>query len=81
MTGFYLISAALVVIALLLLLVPLLRRPVRHRSTRYTLPIVLVLGLPIATAGLYRLVGAPDAIATRVYATPAQQTDQTTPQA
>ncbi|MDV2453025.1 tetratricopeptide repeat protein [Xanthomonas hortorum NBC5720] len=81
MTGFYLISAALVVIALLLLLVPLLRRPTRHRSTRYALPIVLVLGLPIATAGLYRLVGAPDAIATRVYATPAQQTVQATPEA
>ncbi|MCM5548767.1 C-type cytochrome biogenesis protein, partial [Xanthomonas hortorum pv. pelargonii] len=81
MTGFYLISAALVVIALLLLLVPLLRRPTRHRSTRYALPIVLVLGLPIATAGLYRMVGAPDAIATRVYARPAQQTVQATPEA
>ncbi|WOB49031.1 tetratricopeptide repeat protein [Xanthomonas hydrangeae] len=80
MSGFYFISAALVVVALLLLLVPLLRRPTRNRA-RYALPIVLVLGLPIATAGLYRLVGTPDAIATRVYAAPAQQTDQTTPQA
>lgn len=81
MTGFYFISAALVVIALLLLLVPLLRRPTRNRSTRYALPIVLVLGLPIATAGLYHLVGAPDAIATRVYAAPAPQAAQTTPNA
>ncbi|MCC4616755.1 C-type cytochrome biogenesis protein [Xanthomonas campestris pv. asclepiadis] len=68
MTGFYFASAALVVLALLLLLVPLLRRPTRNGNARYTLPILLVLGLPIATAGLYRLVGAPDAIARRVYA-------------
>ncbi|PPT78313.1 C-type cytochrome biogenesis protein [Xanthomonas arboricola pv. populi] len=69
MTGFYLASAALVGVALLLLLVPLLRQPTRNGNARYALPIVLVLGLPIATAGLYRLVGAPDAIARRVYAT------------
>lgn len=69
MTGFYIASAALVVVALLLLLVPLLRQPARKGNARYSLPIVLVLGLPIATAGLYRLVGAPDAIARRVYAT------------
>ncbi|WP_184409027.1 C-type cytochrome biogenesis protein [Xanthomonas sp. 3075] len=79
MKGFYCISAALLVIALLLLLVPLLRRPTRNRGTRYALPIVLVLGLPIATAGLYHLVGTPDAITTRVYAAPAQQTVQATP--
>ncbi len=69
MTGFYIASAALVVVALLLVLVPLLRQPARKGNARYSLPIVLVLGLPIATAGLYRLVGAPDAIARRVYAT------------
>lgn len=69
MTGFYIASAALVVVALLLLLVPLLRQPARKGNARYSLPIVLVLGLPIATAGLYRLVGAPDAIARRVYTT------------
>ncbi|PPT47670.1 tetratricopeptide repeat protein [Xanthomonas arboricola] len=69
MTGFYVASAALVVVALLLVLVPLLRQPARKGNARYSLPIVLVLGLPIATAGLYRLVGAPDAIARRVYAT------------
>ncbi|WP_184614267.1 tetratricopeptide repeat protein [Xanthomonas arboricola] len=74
MTGFYVASAALVVVALLLLLVPLLCQPTRKGNARYSLPIVLVLGLPIATAGLYRLVGAPDAIARRVYAT-AQPTD------
>ncbi|WP_167704110.1 tetratricopeptide repeat protein [Xanthomonas arboricola] len=74
MTGFYIASAALVVVALLLLLVPLLRQPARKGNARYSLPIVLVLGLPIATAGLYRLVGAPDAIARRVHAT-AQPTD------
>ncbi|PPU01936.1 tetratricopeptide repeat protein [Xanthomonas arboricola] len=74
MTGFYIASAALVVIALLLVLVPLLRQPARKGNARYSLPIVLVLGLPIATAGLYRLVGTPDAIARRVYAT-AQPTD------
>lgn len=78
MTGFYVASAALVVVALLLVLVPLLRQPARKGNARYSLPIVLVLGLPIATAGLYRLVGAPDAIARRVYATaqpPAQPAD------
>lgn len=74
MTGFYIASAALVVVALLLLLVPLLRQPTRKGNARYSLPIVLVLGLPIATAGLYRLVGTPDAIARRVHAT-AQLTD------
>ncbi|MBB4729348.1 tetratricopeptide repeat protein [Xanthomonas arboricola] len=74
MTGFYIASAALVVVALLLLLVPLLRQPARKGNARYSLPIVLVLGLPIATAGLYRLVGTPDAIARRVHAT-AQPTD------
>lgn len=74
MTGFYIASAALVVVALLLLLVPLLRQPTRKGNARYSLPIVLVLGLPIATAGLYRLVGAPDAIARCVHAT-AQPTD------
>ncbi|NJB91961.1 cytochrome c-type biogenesis protein CcmH/NrfG [Xanthomonas arboricola] len=69
MTGFYIASAALVVVALLLILAPLLRQPARKGNARYSLPIVLVLGLPIATAGLYRLVGTPDAIARRVYAT------------
>ncbi|WP_425510457.1 tetratricopeptide repeat protein [Xanthomonas euroxanthea] len=68
MTGFYVASAALVVVALLLLLVPLLRRPTRNGNARYILPIALVLGVPIATAGLYRLVGTPEAIARRVYA-------------
>ncbi|WP_434982679.1 tetratricopeptide repeat protein [Xanthomonas arboricola] len=74
MTGFYIASAALVVVALLLILAPLLRQPARKGNARYSLPIVLVLGLPIATAGLYRLVGTPDAIARRVHAT-AQLTD------
>ncbi|MCC8595761.1 C-type cytochrome biogenesis protein [Xanthomonas vesicatoria] len=78
MTGFYVLSAALVVLALLLLLLPLLRTPRRNGNARYTLPILLVLGLPIATAGLYRLVGAPDTIAHPVYAT-APQTAPTTP--
>ncbi|MCL1525156.1 tetratricopeptide repeat protein [Xanthomonas nasturtii] len=68
MTGFYFASAALVALAVLLLLVPLLRRPAPNGNARYTLPILLVLGLPIATAGLYRLVGTPDAIARHVYA-------------
>lgn len=72
MTGFYFLSAALVVVALLLLLLPLMRTPTRNGNARYTLPILLVLGLPIATAGLYRLVGAPDAIAHAVYVTAPQ---------
>ncbi|NIJ95259.1 cytochrome c-type biogenesis protein CcmH/NrfG [Xanthomonas campestris] len=67
-TGFYVASAALVVVALLLLLTPLLRQPTRNGNARYILPIALVLGVPIATAGLYRLVGTPEAIARRVYA-------------
>ncbi|MEA9564987.1 tetratricopeptide repeat protein [Xanthomonas sp. WHRI 8932A] len=71
MTGFYL-SAALVMVALLLLLLPLMRTPTRNGNARYTLPILLVLGLPVATAGLYRLVGAPDAIAHPVYVTAPQ---------
>ncbi|WP_206513958.1 C-type cytochrome biogenesis protein [Xanthomonas sp. BRIP62409] len=68
MTGFYVASAALVVVALLLLLTPLLRQPTRNGNARYILPLLLVLGVPIATAGLYRLVGMPEAIARRVYA-------------
>lgn len=74
MTGFYLASAALVLVALLLLLLPLLRKPTRHGAAHYTLPVLLALGLPLATAGLYRLVGTPDAIAPRIDAAPPQNT-------
>ncbi|WP_033898197.1 TPR domain-containing protein [Xanthomonas cassavae] len=72
MTGFYLASAVLVVAALLLVLLPLLRNPTRHGGGRYALPVLLVMALPIATAGLYRLVGAPEAIVQRVVAAPPQ---------
>ncbi|MBV6805455.1 tetratricopeptide repeat protein [Xanthomonas euvesicatoria] len=73
MAGFYIASAVLVALALLLLLVPLLRRPTGSGRARYRLAILLGLGLPLATAGLYRLVGAPEAIVTHVYAAqPAQ---------
>nr|WP_211161790.1 tetratricopeptide repeat protein [Xanthomonas campestris] len=70
MTGFYLASAVLVAAALLLVLLPLLRNPTRHGSGRYALPVLLAVALPIATAGLYRLVGAPEAIVQRVVAAP-----------
>ncbi|WAT16465.1 tetratricopeptide repeat protein [Xanthomonas fragariae] len=76
MTVLYFASATMLVIALLLWLMPLVRQPTRNGDARYTLPILLMLGLPIATAGLYRLVGAPDAIARHVYAA-AQSTAQT----
>ncbi|WP_372166276.1 tetratricopeptide repeat protein [Xanthomonas axonopodis] len=73
MAGFYIASAVLVGLALLLLLVPLLRRPTGSGRARYRLALLLGLGLPLATAGLYRLVGAPEAIVTQVYAAqPAQ---------
>ncbi|MFO3704206.1 tetratricopeptide repeat protein [Xanthomonas codiaei] len=70
MTGFYLASALLVAAALLLLLLPLLRNPTRHGSGRYALPVLLAVALPLATAGLYRLVGTPEAIVQRVVAAP-----------
>ncbi|WP_425510707.1 tetratricopeptide repeat protein [Xanthomonas prunicola] len=81
MMGFYCASAALVGLALLLLLVPLLRRPIGTGNARYSLPILLVLGLPLATAGLYRLVGAPEAMATHVYATQPPHVASVTPSA
>ncbi|PPV08272.1 hypothetical protein XBLMG947_0811 [Xanthomonas bromi] len=81
MTGFYLASAALVALALLLLLLPLLRRPARTGNARYSVPMLLALGLPLATAGLYRLVGAPEAIATRVYASQPPQAASEAPSA
>nr|WP_207759691.1 C-type cytochrome biogenesis protein [Xanthomonas prunicola] len=81
MMGFYCASAALVGLALLLLLVPLLRRPTGTGNARYSLPILLVLGLPLATAGLYRLVGAPEAMATHVYAAQPPHVASVTPSA
>ncbi|ASK96391.1 C-type cytochrome biogenesis protein [Xanthomonas campestris pv. merremiae] len=73
MAGFYVSSAVLVALALLLLLAPLLRRPTGSGHAHYRLAILLALGLPLATAGLYRLVGAPEAIVTHVDAAqPAQ---------
>ncbi|MGV7166031.1 tetratricopeptide repeat protein [Xanthomonas axonopodis pv. cajani] len=73
MAGFYVASAALVALALLLLLAPLLRRPTGSGHAHYRLAILLALGLPLTTAGLYRLVGAPEAIVTHVDAAqPAQ---------
>lgn len=66
MAGFYVASAVLVALALLLLLAPLLRRPTGSGHARDRLAILLALGLPLATAGLYRLVGAPEAIVTHV---------------
>lgn len=72
MTGFYLASAVLVIAALLLVLLPLLRNSTRHGSGRYALPVLLAVTLPIATAGLYRLVGTPEAIVQRVVAAPPQ---------
>ncbi|WP_425612802.1 tetratricopeptide repeat protein [Xanthomonas oryzae] len=81
MMGFYVASAALVALALLLLLVPLLRRPTGTGNARYSLPILLVLGLPLATAGLYRLVGAPEAMATHVYAARPLQAEAVAPPA
>ncbi|MBO9766685.1 MULTISPECIES: tetratricopeptide repeat protein [Xanthomonas] len=68
MAGFYIASAVLVALALLLLLAPLLRRPTGSGDARRRWAILLGLGLPLATAGLYRLVGAPEAIVTQVYA-------------
>ncbi|ATB58289.1 conserved hypothetical protein [Xanthomonas citri pv. fuscans] len=73
MAGFYVASAVLVALALLLLLAPLLRRPTGSGHAHYRLAILLALGLPLTTAGLYRLVGAPEAIVTHVDAAqPAQ---------
>ncbi len=68
-------------LALLLLLVPLLPRPTGTGNARYSLPILLLLGLPLATAGLYRLVGAPEAMATHVYAARPPQAEAVAPPA
>ncbi|MCC4601588.1 tetratricopeptide repeat protein [Xanthomonas melonis] len=70
MAGFLFATAALVVAAVLLLSLPLLRHRTRAGTRRYGLPLVLALGLPLATAGLYQMVGTPQAIRERIYAAP-----------
>ncbi|MFW3175387.1 C-type cytochrome biogenesis protein [Xanthomonas phaseoli] len=81
MAGFYIASAVLVALALLLLLAPLLRRPTGSGDARYRWAILLGLGVPLATAGLYRLVGAPEAIVTQVYAAQPAHIDSLPPSA
>ena len=63
MIGFYVASAAMVVGATALLVVPVRQHAQRNGSARHALPLLLMLGLPLSTAGLYRLVGTPDAMA------------------
>ncbi|MEB1347668.1 tetratricopeptide repeat protein [Xanthomonas campestris pv. campestris] len=66
MIGFYVASAAMVVGATALLVVPVRQHAQRNGSARHALPLLpllLMLGLPLGTAGLYRLVGTPDAMA------------------
>ena len=63
MIGFYVASAAMVVGATALLVMPVRQHAQRNGSARHALPLLLMLGLPLGTAGLYRLVGTPDAIA------------------
>lgn len=62
MMGFYLASAAMVVGATALLVMPVRQHAQRNGSARHALPLLLMLGLPLGTAGLYRLVGTPDAM-------------------
>ncbi|KAB7769385.1 tetratricopeptide repeat protein [Xanthomonas maliensis] len=60
MMGFLLLAGAMVIAAVAMLVLPLLRR---HRNRGLALPVLLALAVPVATAGLYRLVGTPTAIA------------------
>ncbi|MEB2182636.1 tetratricopeptide repeat protein [Xanthomonas campestris pv. campestris] len=62
MMGFYLASAAMVAGATALLVMPVRQHAQRNGSARHALPLLLMLGLPLGTAGLYRLVGTPDAM-------------------
>lgn len=62
--AFYLIAAAMIVAALVIVLLPLLRAGRRSGRPRSTVVVALVLALllPLATAGVYLLVGTPAAL-------------------
>lgn len=64
MTMFLVVAAAMIVLALGLLLVPLIRRGRRTGRSRgvFALAITLAFALPLAASGLYFLVGTPAAL-------------------
>jgi cytochrome c-type biogenesis protein CcmH len=61
---FYAIAAAMIAVALVALLLPLMRhgRQARHPRGVFTLALLVAFALPLVTAGLYLLVGTPAAL-------------------
>jgi cytochrome c-type biogenesis protein CcmH len=61
---FYLLATAMLLVALALVLVPLVRQGRSHGRTRgvFALVVTLAVLLPLASVGLYRLVGAPSTL-------------------
>ncbi|TAL83914.1 MAG: hypothetical protein EPN74_12810 [Rhodanobacter sp.] len=62
--AFYMIATVMIAVALALLLVPMVRQGRRNGPSRATFALVLSIAfaLPLATAGLYLLVGTPRAL-------------------
>jgi cytochrome c-type biogenesis protein CcmH len=63
-TVFYLLAAAMLLVALALILVPLVRQGRLHGRSRgvFALVVALAVVLPLASAALYRLVGTPSTL-------------------
>lgn len=62
--AFYLAAGAMLALALALLLVPLVRHGRQHGRPRgiFALAVVLAVGVPLASAGIYLLVGTPSTL-------------------
>jgi cytochrome c-type biogenesis protein CcmH len=75
---FYVVAAAMIVVALALLLLPLLRRGRELGRPRgvFALAILIALVLPLAAGGLYLWIGTPAALDGVSAATPALDIDQ-----
>lgn len=75
---FYLVAAAMIVVALALLLLPLLRRGRELGRPRgvFALAMLIALVLPLAAGGLYLWIGTPAALNGVAAATPALDIDQ-----
>lgn len=76
--AFYLVAAVMVAAALVLLLLPLVRHGRRqgHSASIFALALVVAFALPLATGGLYLLVGTPVALDGVPAAQPSLDIDQ-----